>query len=265
MRTDKVERSPLRLRGAWWLAGMPLLAFLVLPPLTLFLWSVPSEVAASLAQPAAYRAIRLSVETSLVALVLTVALGTPLALLVARRDFPLRRFVNVAIDLPMVLPPAVAGVALLLAFGRNGFAGRLLAEWGVQISFTQTAVVMAQVFVAAPFFVRAATIGLRRINDALEEAALLDGASTWQVLRYVTFPLARPALVGGAVLAWARALGEFGATILFAGNLPGRTQTMPLAIYLGFELDARVAVTLAVVLMLVSFAVLGLVRYTLDE
>jgi molybdate transport system permease protein len=154
-------------------------------------------------------------------------------------------------------------VALLIAFGRRGLVGSLLYDFGVQIPFTTVAVIMAQMFVAAPLYVRAAIIGLAGIDEDLEDAALIDGASTRQVLRYVTLPLTCPALLGGAVLTWARALGEFGATIIFAGNLPGRTQTMPLAIYLGFELDLSVALTLSALLMGASFLVLVLVRYVL--
>ncbi len=202
----------------------------------------------------------MSLRTSLKALALTVLFGTPLALVLARRTFPFRRAVDTLIDLPMVLPPAVAGVALLMAFGRNGLVGQFLREYGVEIPFTETAVVLAQIFVAAPLFLRAAIIGIARVEEELEEAALLDGAGTWQVLRFVTLPLAGPALFGGAVLTWARALGEFGATIIFAGNLPGRTQTMPLAIYLMFELDLSMALTLSVLLMGTSFLVLVLVR-----
>jgi molybdate transport system permease protein len=151
-----------------------------------------------------------------------------------------------------------------MAFGRNGLAGSYLDAFGVQIPFTQVAVVMAQAFVAAPLFVRAAIIGISGIEGELEESAVLDGADTWQVMRYVTLPLAGPALLGGAILTWARALGEFGATIIFAGNLPGRTQTMPLAIYLGFELDLGVALTLSILLMGTSFLVLVLVRYVFN-
>ena len=234
-----------------------MLAFLALPLIALLLQNDPRDILVNLANPAASQAIWISLKTSFISLAITVVLGMPLALILARRTFPLRRLVNALIDLPMVLPPAVAGVALLITFGRNGLIGQPL---GIQIPFTQAAVVMAQVFVAAPLFIRSAIAGIARVEDELEEAALLDGASTWQVLRHITLPIASPAFVGGAVLTWARALGEFGATILFAGNLPGRTQTMPLAIYLGFEMDMDVAITLSVMLMAVSFIVLALLR-----
>jgi molybdate transport system permease protein len=159
-----------------------------------------------------------------------------------------------------VLPPAVAGVALLLAFGRRGLAGGLLEDWGVHIAFTQAAVVMAQTFIAAPLYIKSAAVGFANVEPELEQAAGLDGASGWGVFRHVTVPLAWPGLLSGAVLTWARALGEFGATIIFAGNFPGRTQTMPLAIYLGFELDLDVALTLSVILVGFSFLALILIK-----
>lgn len=247
----------------WWILAAPLLLFLLLPLAALILWTDPSEVVANLGRPAVSRAILLSLKTSLVATGLTVLFGTPLALLLGRRTFRFKRVMDTLVDLPMVLPPAVAGVALLIAFGRRGLVGGVLADFGVQVTFTQVAVVMAQAFVAAPLYIRAAAVGLAGIDGELEDAALIDGASTWQVWRYVTLPLARTALIGGAVLTWARALGEFGATIIFAGNLPGRTQTMPLAIYLGFELDLSLALTLSVILLGASFLTLVLAKYLL--
>ena len=157
------------------------------------------------------------------------------------------------IDLPTVLPPSVAGVALLLMLGRRGLFGPLLESAGIQLSFTQAALVIAQVFISAPFYVRAAAVGFASVDGELEQAAQLDGASRWQILRYIIFPLSRMALLSGSVISWSRALGEFGATIIFAGNFPGRTQTMPMAIYLGFELDMDLAITLSVILVAVSF------------
>ena len=168
-------------------------------------------------------------------------------------------------ELPTVLPPAVAGVALLVAFGRRGLIGQWLAAAGLGVSFTTAAVVMAQLFIAAPLFVRAAMLGFAGIATELEQAAEIDGASPWQRFRYVTLPLAYPALLSGAVVAWARALGEFGATIIFAGNFPGRTQTMPLAIYIGFELDLDAALVLSVLMIVASFATLALVKWGLHR
>lgn len=263
LRPETRQKSGLRVGPSWWLLSLPLLGFFVLPLLALLLRNPPIDLVANLGRPAVYQAIWLSLKTSLLALAITVLLGTPLAVVLARHEFPLRRAIDTLVDLPMVLPPAVAGVALLLAFGRTGIVGRELVDFGIQIPFTQFAVVLAQAFVSAPLFVRAAVIGISAVEAELESAALLDGAGTWQTLRLVTLPLALPALLGGAVLTWARALGEFGATIIFAGNLPGRTQTMPLAIYLGFEMDLDVALTLSVLLMGVSFLVLVLVRYFL--
>ena len=198
-------------------------------------------------------------------LAITIIFGTPVAYLLARRDFPFRRAIDTLLDLPTVLPPSVAGVALLMAFGRRGLLGDWFEVLGIHIAFTQTAVVLAQTFVAAPFFVRAAILGFASIEPELEQAAALDGASGWQVFRRITLPLSWTALISGSVMTWARALGEFGATIIFAGNYPGRTQTMPLAIYIGFELDLDVALTLSVILVGCSFLVLMVVKGLLQR
>jgi molybdate transport system permease protein len=203
--------------------------------------------------------------TTSITLVVTLVFGTPVAYLLARYNFPFRRAVDTLLDLPTVLPPSVAGVALLMAFGRRGLVGEWLEIWGLHIAFTQVAVVLAQTFIAAPFYVKAATLGFASVDRDLEQAAALDGAGTRQVFRFITLPLARSALLSGAVMTWARALGEFGATIIFAGNYPGRTQTMPLAIYIGFELDLNVALTLSVILVGCSFAVLLTVKGLLQR
>jgi molybdate transport system permease protein len=192
--------------------------------------------------------------------VIIVLLGTPAAWLIARRQIRAWRAIDAVLDLPVVLPPSVAGIGLLIAFGRSGLIGSYLDAFGIQIAFSTTAVVIAQVFVAAPLYVRAAVIGLRRVDEDMESVAMVEGASTWQVFRHVTLPLSFTALLTGAVLAWARALGEFGATILFAGNLAGRTQTMALAIYIEFQNDIEVALALALMLMLVTLFVLIAVR-----
>ena len=255
------RRTPLRIGPSWWILSLPLLTFLLLPLGALVFQSHPPSILVNLSTPPALEAIFLSLKTSLIAVVITIIFGTPLAFVLSRHNFPMRKSVETLIDLPMVLPPAVAGVALLIAFGRNGVVGQYI---GLQIPFTQAAVIMAQIFVAAPLFIRSAIIGISRVNDELVAAAVLDGASTSQVLRYVVLPIAQPAFIGGAVLTWARALGEFGATIIFAGNLPGKTQTMPLAIYLGFELNLDVAISLSIILMGTSFLVLALVRYVMN-
>lgn len=240
-----------------------MLVYLTIPLLALVVWISPGEVVENLKKPAVYQAITLSLETATLATVLTILFGTPLAYVLARKPVPFRRFWDSLVDLPMVLPPAVAGVALLVSFGRGGFIGGLLEEAGIYIAFTQAAVVMAQIFVAAPLFVRTSIIGFSGIESEMEEAAMIDGAGAYKMFLHVTLPLSRKALLSGAVLTWARALGEFGATIIFAGNFPGRTQTMPLAIYLGFELDLGVALTLSVILMGASFLTLTLVKYYL--
>jgi molybdate transport system permease protein len=263
-----VNAFPTR-AGAWlapvrwpWLglAALPLVLFLLLPMVALLLRVVPSTIFATLASATVQRAIQLSLLTSLLSTGLTLLLGTPVAYLLARRRFRGRALLETLIDLPMVLPPAVAGLALLLTFGRRGLLGIYLADLGIALPFTAAAVVLAQTFVAAPFYVKAAMAGFASVERELEQAAALDGATSWQTFRYVTLPLAWPGLFGGLIMSWARALGEFGATIIFAGNFPGRTQTMPLAIYLGFELDLHVALTLSLLLLVISFGVLFVVK-----
>ncbi len=180
--------------------------------------------------------------------------------MLARWDFRGKAVLELLIDLPIVLPPSVAGLALLIAFGRQGIFGSLLTLIGISLPFSTAAVVIAQTFVSAPLYVRAARIGFAEIDPQLEEAAVVEGASNWQMFREVMLPLAGRALTSGAILTWTRALGEFGATILFAGNLEGVTQTMPLAIYLGFERSLGVAVALSVMLVFISVLLLALVR-----
>lgn len=245
--------------------ALPLLLFLLLPLLALILRVDLLALPANLVNPQVQQAIRLSLVTTGISTWLTLLFGTPLAYLLARHSFRGRAAMDTLLDLPMVLPPSVAGIALLLAFGRRGLLGAYLADLGLTIAFTQVAVVLAQLFVAAPFYIKAAIAGFRSVDQELEQAAALDGATRWNTFRYITFPLAWSALFGGAVMTWARALGEFGATIIFAGNFPGRTQTMPLAIYIGFELDLAVALTLAVILLALSFLVLFVVKGLLQQ
>jgi molybdate transport system permease protein len=246
-------------------SAVPMIMFLTLPLLALIWRTELTDISTHLAQPVARRAIILSLWTSATATLLTIVLGTPLALLMTRRHFRGRRALDTLIDLPTVLPPAVAGLALLMAFGRRGMLGQGLSVAGIEIAFTSLAVIFAQLFVASPYYIRAAIGGLSRSAVELEEAAALDGADSRQIFRFVTVPLARASLLGGLVMTWARALGDFGATILFAGNYPGRTQTMPLAIYIGFELDLDVALALSVVLMATAFAILLLVKWLLGR
>jgi molybdate transport system permease protein len=192
--------------------------------------------------------------------VLSLVFGSPLALVLARRKFPGISVLDTLVDLPIVLPPAVAGLALLLTFGRRGLLGTPLSAVGIELPFTTAAVIVASFFVAAPFYVRAARAGFLGVPREYEEAARVEGANEWQVFRHVTVPVAAPALFGGAILCWARALGEFGATIMFAGQFTGRTQTMPLAIYAALESDADAALGLSVILLLISFLLLVLFR-----
>jgi len=247
------------------IASLPALMFLLLPLVALVLRIPPAQLLANVLQPDVAQAIWVSVVTTLITLGLTIIAGTPLAYLLARRRFRGRTMLDTLIDLPMVLPPSVAGIALLVAFGRRGLLGQYISAAGVDIAFSQAAVVLAQTFVAAPFYIKSAISGFAGVDGELEQAAALDGASAPQVFRHVTLPLAGTALFAGAVMTWARALGEFGATIIFAGNFPGRTQTMPLAIYIGFELELNVALTLSVLLLGVSFAVLFVVKGVLRE
>ena len=237
-----------------------LLLLLVLLPLIAIATRALPILPDALAAQDARAAMQLTLITSGIALAIIVLLGTPAAWLIARRQIRGWRVIDALLDLPVVLPPSVAGIGLLMAFGRRGLIGSILLPFGIELAFTTAAVVIAQVFVAAPLYIRAAVIGLRRIDDDMESVAMVEGASQWQVFRHVTLPLSATAMLTGSMLAWARSLGEFGATILFAGNLVGRTQTMALAIYMNFQSDPEAALALALILVLISFAVLVLVR-----
>ncbi len=236
--------------------------FLGLPVLVLVIRAAAGgSLASSLVSPAVLDAVGLSLLTTTASLLVTVAIGLPLAFVLARRSFPGKRLAEIVIDLPIVLPPSVAGLALLLVFGNRGLLGSPLAVLGWSIPFTTVAVILAQTFVSAPFFVRSARAGIAGVDRDLEDAARVDGASERQVFRAVTIPLASSALAAGLVMSWARALGEFGATIMFAGNVEGRTQTLPLVVYAEFgagNLDAAIAA--AAVLVLAAFGVLAAVR-----
>ena len=242
------------------LAASPMLILLVLPVVALALSSSPAELAASMREPAFAPALWLSARTSLLSLGLVVAAGTPLAWWLATAPSGPGRLVAVIVDLPIVIPPAVLGIALLFTFGRGGALGPWLAEAGIQIPFTTTAVVIAQVVVSAPFYIQAAAAAFRRVDPDLLLVSRTLGHSPASVFARVVVPLALPGLLGGATLAWARALGEFGATLLFAGNAPGATQTMPLAIYTSLESDVRVALALALVLAAASLLLLWALR-----
>ena len=207
------------------------------------------------------QALGLSLATTAVSLGITVALGLPLAYVLARRHVPGARWLEAFVDLPIVLPPSVAGLALLLLLGRRGLLGGVLDEIGLSIPFTTVAVVLAQTFVSAPFFIRSARAGLAAVDRDLEDAARADGASERQLFRHITIPMAGAALAAGLVMSWARSLGEFGATIMFAGNVEGRTQTLPLVVYGAFQggdLDGSIAA--AAILVLAAIGVLIAVR-----
>ena len=243
------------------LASVPLVLFFILPLISLFFRTSTSDIFNTLVEPQVAQAITLSVTTTAITTFLTLCAGTPVAYLLARRKFFGHSLLDTLIELPIVLPPAVAGIALLVAFGRRGFIGPILNGLHIEIAFTQAAVVMAQLFVASPFYIKSAAAGFAGVDVDLEKAAAVDGASPLKIFATITLPLSYPALIGGAVMTWARALGELGATIIFAGNFPGRTQTMPLAIYIGFEIDLNVAILLGVILLVVSFIVLAALRW----
>jgi molybdate transport system permease protein len=243
------------------LPALVALAFLVLPVAGLLVRAPWSTLGTRLAQPEILDALRLSVVCATLATAVCLVLGVPLAWVLARAPFPGRRLVRALVTVPLVLPPVVGGVALLLALGRNGLVGQWLYRWfGVSLPFTTAGVVVAEAFVALPFLVISVEGALRAADLRYEDAAATLGASRWTTFRRVTLPLIAPGIGAGAVLCWARALGEFGATITFAGNFPGRTQTMPLAVYLALENDPQAAIVLSLVLLAVSVVVLAGLR-----
>lgn len=242
------------------LGAAPILLLLLLPPVALVLATSPGELASAVRSPLFGPALALSARTTLVSLALVVGMGTPLAWWLATGTGRVMRAVEALVDLPIVLPPAVVGIALLETFGRSGLFGAELAALGLQVPFTTGAVVLAQVVVSAPFYIQSAAAAFRRVEPDLLIVARTLGHSARGAFLRVALPIALPGLVGGAALAWARALGEFGATLLFAGNLPGTTQTMPLAIYTALESDVRVAVALSLALAAVSLLLLFVLR-----
>ncbi len=237
------------------------LAFLVLPLAGLLIRTPWATLPRRLTEPGVLAALGLSLQTATIATLLCMLFGVPLAWLLARTDFPGRRLVRALVTVPLVLPPVVGGVALLLVFGRRGLIGSWLDDtFGITLPFTTAGVVLAEAFVAMPFLVIAVEGALRGADSRYEEAAATLGATRWSTFTRVTLPLVAPGIAAGAVLCWARALGEFGATITFAGNFPGRTQTMPLAVYLALETDLQAAIVLSLVLLTVSVAILAALR-----
>jgi molybdate transport system permease protein len=230
-------------------------------PLVVLLWQgIVTGFMRYLADPSVVDAIRLSLFTSVISLLITLLLGTPLAYTLARWSFRHKSIVETAIDLPIVLPPMVAGIALLLTFGRNGLLGEPLHILGVHLPFTTAAVIFAQTFVSAPLYIRAARLGFGAVRPDLIEAAYTDGASELVIFLAVMVPLAGRAMLNGMILCWARAFGEFGATLIFAGNLQGMTQTMPLIIFNGFETNLGIALSISLLLVLISALVLFALR-----
>lgn len=236
--------------------------FLTAPLLAMLLRALGdlSGARALLSRPVA-SAVALSLGTTAISLALILFFGTPLAYILARYNFPLKRLVNGLVELPIILPPVVAGFGLLMAFGRRGLFGPLLEQLGVSLPFTAAAVVVAQTFVAAPLYIRTAQVRFSAVPHDLEEAASIDGATTGTIFRYVALPLSAPGLLAGLVLGWARALGEFGATILFAGSLQGRTQTMPLLVYGALERNLNEALWSSLLLIALALGALFLVRW----
>ena len=247
-----------------WPLGVPALAgalLLVVPLLGLLVRAPWSQLREIVATSAVLDALRLSLVGATAATRISLVLGVPLAWVLARSTAPGIRLLRALVTLPLVLPPVVGGVALLLAFGRRGLVGRWLDHaFGITVPFTTAAVVLAETFVAMPFLVVAVEGAFRSMDAGYDEAAATLGAGRWFTFRRVTLPLVRPSLVAGAVLCWARALGEFGATITFAGNLQGVTRTMPLAVYVAMETDPEAAIALSLLLLLVSVAVLFALR-----
>jgi molybdate transport system permease protein len=235
-----------------------LLVLFIVIPLAALVWRAVADPAfwPSMTKPVVSEALRVTLITTAATLLVSMAMGTPLAYLLARRQFPGKWLVDTVTDLPLVLPPVTAGVALLMAFGRRGVVGPQLEVLGIELPFTMPAVVMAQAFVASPFYIRGAKLGFASIEPEIEEAAAIDGASTLQSFWHVTLPLALPGIASGIVLCLARAVSEFGATLMFAGNFAGRTQTMSLAIMAALESDLSAALALAVLLVVLAAIVL---------
>lgn len=252
--------------GLWAWSASALVFFLLLPFLALGLSLRPGAWLAHVTSETALRSLWLTLYTTAASTLVCVLLGLPVAYLLARFQFRGKGFLDALTDLPIAVPPVVGGLALLLAFGRRGLLGKYFDVAGLQIGFTTLAVVMAQVFIASPFFVKAARAGFEAVPARLEDAARTLGAGPWRVFWTVTVPLAAPSLLAGAVMTWARALSEFGATVMFAGNFPGRTQTLALAVMTAMEsdLDAAVAVSsLSLILALAAlFAAKTLARRT---
>lgn len=238
-----------------------LAGFISVPLLSLIVWTIDREAWQGMTSPIAVDALLLSAKTTAISMTVLFVIGTLAAYVLARGSFRGKRVLDTLVDVPVVLPPSAAGIALLLAFGRMGLLGEYLRVLGISLTFTTAAVVLAELFVATPFYIRQAVTGFSEVDREIEEAAMVDGASRLNTFFRITLPLASPALVAGAITAWARALGEFGATIIFAGNFQSITQTVPLAIYGTLESNFNAAVALSVLVLGFAFTVILTVRY----
>lgn len=236
------------------------MAFIALPVVALFLKSPLETILRSLHDPMVLDALRLSLTTSTLTTIVVVVMGTPIAYVSARFHYFGKEIADSLIDLPVIMPPAVAGIALLMAFGRMGIVGHYLSAFGISIAFTTLAVIIAQVFVSSPFYIRQARTSFEDVDLAFENAARTLGASRVYTFFHVILPIAMNGLISGAIMAFARSLGEFGATIMFAGNFQGRTQTMPLAIYTAMQGDLDVSLCLSIILVAISFVVIIIVK-----
>ena len=259
-----LRRKNYRQRLTYLAAGILIAAvtlYLALPILALFLRVTPEMFFTALHDPDVISALWLSLITTSITLAVVILVGTPFAYFHCRYSYPGKVIVDTLIDLPLVLPPAVAGVALLVLYGRVGILGRYFNMFGISIAFTTLAVIMAQIFVASPFYLRQAKSLFEQLDPAYEQTAQTLGASSLRTLALVTLPMTAGGLVSGAVMTFGRALGEFGATIMFAGNLPGVTQTMPLAVYVGMEGSSiNVGLTISILLVIISFTIMIIVR-----
>lgn len=233
---------------------------LALPVILLFWRGASAGFAGYLTEPSVIHAAQLSILTSGMSMLVTVIMGTPLAYVLARWSFRYKSWIEMFVDLPIVLPPMVAGIGLLLTFGRNGLLGGILDQAGLQLPFTTAAVIFAQTFVSSPLYIRAARLGFGLVRPELIEAAYTDGASEAVIFWFIMIPVASRAMLNGLILSWARAFGEFGATIIFAGNLEHVTQTMPLVIFTGFETKLEVALAISLILILLSAGILFSLR-----
>lgn len=256
---------PARIRGWALRAGLGLvlaiaMAFIALPVIALFLRSPLESILAAMQDPVVLEALRLSLMTSSITTIVVVMMGTPIAYVSARFNYFGKEIADSLIDLPVIMPPAVAGIALLVAFGRMGLVGAYLSSFGISIAFTTLAVIIAQVFVSSPFYIRQARTSFEDVDVAFENAARTLGASRVYTFFHVILPIAMNGLFSGAIMAFARSLGEFGATIMFAGNFQGKTQTMPLAIYTAMQGDLDVSLCLSIILVTFSFAVIVIVK-----